>query len=117
MEKNKKIILLIEDNKLIIDLVVIVSEDENFELISARTLKEAEVATEDVSPYDLIFLDGSLGVNTELNTLPILAKIKSKGFDKPIIGISNSHNDKLVRAGATHGVSKDRIINEILKIL
>ena len=117
MGEDKKIILLIEDDRMTIDIVMMMTEDENFELISARTLKEAEAVTEDVSLYDLIFLDGSLGANAELDTLPILAKIKATGFNKPIIAISNSHNDKLVRAGADHGVSKDRIINEILKIL
>jgi CheY-like chemotaxis protein len=122
MKNNKAKFLLIEDSHLLITNIRIMSEDKDdgFDLVVASNMPEAIKALEDsdtVNSYDIIFLDGDLSGSAELETLPLLEKIKAAGFKKPIIAISASHNDKLEAAGATKGIDKTRIVNEVIKIL
>lgn len=115
---RRKAVLLIEDNLVIGEALRELLNGEAIEVDQATTEEEADDFIQ-TKTFDAIVLDGSLCVNSpDLDTLPLLSRIKNHGFPGLIIGFSgqSANNEILCAHGAHVGVVKTRM-KEILEVL
>jgi len=123
MEKNKKVVLVVEDERPLLEAIRLKLEKNNFEVITSRSVEEAFNHIEDVPKIDAIWLDHYL-LGKE-NGLDFVVKCKEEGSkykDIPIFVVSNTASPdkvkKYIELGVCRYYTKDEkkledIINEI----
>jgi DNA-binding response OmpR family regulator len=120
--KNTNTILVVEDEKPLLEAVHIKLEKNGFEVVTARTAEQAYGLLEDLVKIDAIWLDHYL-LGKE-NGLDLVIKIKSHEQYKniPIFIVSNTASADKVRSYINLGVNKyyiksnyrlDNIISDI----
>jgi len=88
------------------------------EVLRAVTLKEAADFFQSNPDIDLIIIDAC--VQSEFpNTMPLVKKIITSGYIKPIIACSSVlfYREELINAGATHQANKFDAAEMALKLL
>jgi two-component system, chemotaxis family, chemotaxis protein CheY len=126
MINNKETILVVEDEKPLLDAVRIKLEKSGFDVVTARAADQAYGLLEDIVKIDVIWLDHYL-IGKE-NGLDLVAKIKSNDKYKniPIFIVSNTANPDKVTSYINLGVNKyyiksnyrlDAIISDIREAL
>jgi CheY-like chemotaxis protein len=127
MEKQNKTILVLEDEKPLIEVIKAKLEAEGFKVVSARSVGQAVEYLKSGIKIDVVWLDHYLfGVGTGLN---FAEKIKQKGSawkDVPIFVVSNTVSPEKVQEYFKLGAIKfstkvdfklDEIIRDIKKFL
>lgn len=113
----KKRVLIVEDN----DVLQECWRDrlgDKIEIVSALTIEEAEAQFDANPDFAAIAMDACVP-GGEINTQPLVRKIRSSGFAGPMIAMSNESkfNDMLVEAGCNHKSEKARMPKLLLEIL
>jgi len=121
-----KNVLIVEDEKPLLNAIRIKLENSGFEVITARTVEQALHYMEDVAQIDVIWLDHYLlGKGTGLDFVVAL-KNKDKWKKIPVFVVSNTASPDKVRSYIKFGVSKyytkadfrlDQIISDMQKML
>jgi len=125
-ELEVKTILVVEDEKPLLEAVRIKLEKNGFAVVTARTAEQAYGLLEDIPKVDVIWLDHYL-LGKE-NGLDLVVKIKSHENYKniPIFIVSNTASADKVKSYINLGVNKyyiksnyrlDSIINDIRECL
>ena len=126
MNKEKPVILVVEDEKPLQEAIRIKMEKSDFEVVTARAVDQALGLMEDLTQVDVIWLDHYL-LGRE-NGLDFVAKLKNNEKWKtiPIFVVSNTASADKVKTYLKLGVEKyytkadfrlDSIIEEIKKSL
>jgi len=125
--KDKKTILVIEDERPLVAAIEIKLEKNGFSVITARTIEQGMDYLEDVLEIDAIWLDHYLlGGKTGLDLVAKLKSEDSKWKKIPIFVVSNTASSNNVQSYMRLGVSKycvkaehrlDEIIGEIKTFL
>jgi DNA-binding response OmpR family regulator len=105
-ELNKKTILVVEDEKPLLEAVRIKLEKGGFSVVTARTAEQAYNLLEDIHKIDVLWLDHYL-IGKE-NGLDIVVKIKEQDEYKniPIFIVSNTASADKVKSYINLGVNK-----------
>jgi CheY-like chemotaxis protein len=119
-------VLIVEDEKPLLNAIRIKLENSGFEVITARTVEQALHYMEDVAQIDVIWLDHYLlGKGTGLDFVVAL-KNKEKWKKIPVFVVSNTASPEKVRSYIKFGVTKyytkadfrlDQIIGDMQKML
>ena len=124
---NEKIILVVEDERPLLEAIKTKLENNGFAVTTARTVEQAINYLEDLERVDVIWLDHYL-LGKE-DGIDFVAKIKShdgKWKHIPIFVVSNTASADKVQSYIQLGISKyfvkaehrlDGIINEIKSLL
>ena len=107
MEENKKTILVVEDEEILISAVKKKLELGNFNVVSARSVEQAINYLEEIEKIDLVWVDHYL-LGKE-NGLDLVIKMKaenSKWKKIPIFVISNTATHDKVQSYIQLGVEK-----------
>jgi len=121
-----KTILVVEDEKPLLDAIRIKLEKSGFSVVTARTAEQAYGLLEDINKIDVIWLDHYL-LGKE-NGLDLVVKIKSHEAWKsiPVFIVSNTASADKVKSYINLGVNKyyikanyrlDNIITDIRECL
>lgn len=121
-EEEVKTILVVEDEKPLLEAVRIKLEKNGFAVVTARTAEQAYGLLEDIGKIDVIWLDHYL-LGKE-NGLDLVVKLKSHEQYKniPVFIVSNTASADKVKSYINLGVNKyyikanyrlDNIINDI----
>lgn len=125
-EKELKTILVVEDEKPLLEAVHIKLEKSGFAVVTSRTAEQAYGLLEDIEKIDAIWLDHYL-IGKE-NGLDLVIKIKSNDKYKniPVFIVSNTASADKVKSYINLGVNKyyvksnyrlDSIISDIKESL
>jgi DNA-binding response OmpR family regulator len=105
--KDKKTILVIEDERPLVAAIEIKLEKNGFSVITARTIEQGMDYLEDVLEIDAIWLDHYLlGGKTGLDLVAKLKSEDSKWKKIPIFVVSNTASSNNVQSYMRLGVSK-----------
>jgi CheY-like chemotaxis protein len=120
---DKKIVLLIEDERPLVVVIQSKLENSGFEVVTARTIDQGMSYLEEVGRVDAIWLDHYLpGDKTGLDFVAKLKDSESKWKHIPIFVVSNTASSDNLRSYLRLGVSKysvkaehrlDEITNDI----
>ena len=126
MENQKKVILVVEDEKPLLEAIKLKLEKRGFEVVSARSIEQAENYIHELTKVDVIWLDHYL--IGKGNGLDFIAWCKGDNNEKcnliPIFVVSNTASDDKVSSYMSLGATKffvksnhklDEIITEISK--
>jgi CheY-like chemotaxis protein len=88
------------------------------EVLRAETLGEGADLFQNNPDIDLIIMDACVPGGSP-NAMPLVKKIVSSGYTKPIIACSNyfPYSQELIAAGATHMANKREVAKIALKLL
>ena len=104
---TKKIILLIEDERPLVQVIQEKLEKAGFEVISARTIDQGLRYMEDVPSIDAVWLDHYLfGEKTGLDFIAKLKAPQSRWTKVPIFVVSNTASDGNLRSYMRLGITK-----------
>lgn len=128
MLKRNNVVLVVEDEKPLLEAVKIKLEKSKFDVVTARSVEQAKQYTNDISKIDVIWLDHYLmGKEDGLNFISWCKEEKNtKCKNIPIFVVSNTVSSEKVSAYLALGAKKyfvksthklDEIINEINKTL
>ncbi|MES2314974.1 MAG: response regulator [Patescibacteria group bacterium] len=107
LSKNKKTILVIEDERPLAHAIQTKLEQHDFIVITARTVNQGLDYLENVKVIDAIWLDHYLpGEKTGLDFVAELKSSGSKWKDLPIFIVSNTASSGNVKSYLRLGVSK-----------
>ena len=125
---EKKIILVLEDERPLLEAIKLKLEKTNFEVVTARTIDQAKNYVEELAKIDIIWLDHYLIGKGD--GLDFIAWCKEETNSKcnliPIFVVSNTASAEKVATYISLGVKKyfiksnhklDEIISEISKSL
>lgn len=125
--KKRYTILVVEDERPLVQAIETKLEQNGFDVITARTIKQGMHYLEDVPSIDALWLDHYLpGEKTGLDFVAELKKTGSTWKKLPIFIISNTASSSNVRSYMRLGVSKyavksdhrlDQIIKDIIIFL
>lgn len=125
--KNKKTILLIEDERPLVRVIETKLEKAGFDVVTARTIDQGLSYMEDIETIDAVWLDHYLvGEKTGLDFIAKLKSPESKWRNIPIFVVSNTASDGNLRSYIRLGVTKyfvkaehrlDEITNDIRSFL
>lgn len=124
--QEQKTILVVEDEKPLLEAIHTKLEKSGFSVVTARTAEQAYGLLEDIAKVDIIWLDHYL-LGKE-NGLDLVAKIKNDEKYKkiPIFIVSNTASAEKVQSYINLGVNKyyiksnyrlDKIISDIRECL
>lgn len=128
MANNEKVILVVEDEKPLLEAIQIKLKKSGFEVVTARTLEQAEQYVSDVARIDAIWLDHYLmgkgdgldfiawckeGENAKCRNIPIFVVSNTASSDKVSTYMSLGAKKYFVKSN--HRL--DEIIEEISKAL
>lgn len=126
MEQDKKTILVVEDEKPLLDAIKKKLELCNFEVVTARSASQALDYLNDLEKVDLVWMDHYLlGKESGLDVVVAMKKEGSKWKNIPIFIVSNTASPEKVKSYLHLGVEKyftkadfrlDDIINDINSI-
>ncbi|MFZ2310128.1 MAG: response regulator [Patescibacteria group bacterium] len=105
-QTEQKIILVVEDEKPLLEAIHIKLEKSGFSVVTSRTAEQAYGLLEDLAKIDIIWLDHYL-LGKE-NGLDLVAKIKNDERYKniPIFIVSNTASSEKVQSYINLGVNK-----------
>ncbi len=107
MSNNDKVILVVEDEKPLADIIKIKLEDNNFFVVTARTVNQAIDYLKELENIDAIWLDHYLmGGETGFDILEVIKSKDSRWKNKPVFLISNTASEDKINKYITFGVSK-----------
>jgi DNA-binding NtrC family response regulator len=123
MKTNKKTILVVEDERPLLEAIKIKLEKNGFEVVTARSVEQARNHLQDIKNVDTIWLDHYLlGKENGLDFV-IMCKKKNSWCKKiPIFVVSNTASADKMRSYLKLGINKyyvkaekrlDAIIKEI----
>ncbi|MFA6354848.1 MAG: response regulator [Candidatus Paceibacterota bacterium] len=125
---NNKVILVLEDERPLLEAIRLKLEKNGFEVVTARTVEQAKQYTEEIDHIDAIWLDHYL-MGKE-NGLDFIAWCKEEDNAKckeiPIFVVSNTASSEKVSTYMSLGAKKyfiksnhrlDEIIKEIMETL
>ena len=125
MKKHMNV-LIVEDEKPLLNAIRIKLENSGFDVVTSRTVEQALRYMEDLPQIDIIWLDHYLlGKGTGLDFVVAL-KNNDKWKKIPIFVVSNTASPEKVRAYIKFGVTKyytkadyrlDQIINDMKKMV
>ena len=105
-KSNSRNVLIIEDEKPLLNAIRIKLENSGFEVITARTVEQGLHYMEDVARIDVIWLDHYLlGKGTGLDFV-VAMKSNPKWKQIPIFVVSNTASPDKVRSYIKFGVTK-----------
>ena len=122
MEKRKKVILVLEDERPLLEAIKVKLEKNNFDVVTARTVEQAKNYTENIDFIDAIWLDHYL-IGKE-DGLDFVAWCKEEDNSKcknvPIFIVSNTASSEKVstymRLGAKkYFIKSNHKLEEIIK--
>ena len=106
MKPKAKNVLIVEDEKPLLNAIRIKLENSGFDVLTARTIDQALHYMEDVAQIDVIWLDHYLlGKGTGLDFVVAL-KNNDKWKKIPIFVVSNTASPDKVRSYIKFGVTK-----------
>lgn len=121
--KRKKVILVIEDERPLVQIIQAKLEKVGFDVVTARTVDQGLSYMEEVDKIDAVWLDHYLpGEKTGLDFVIELKKPGSKWAETPIFVVSNTASSGNLRSYLRLGVNKysvkaehrlDEITNDI----
>lgn len=124
MEEQKKVILVLEDEKPLLEAIKLKLEKRGFDVVSARTIDQAKNYVNDLERVDVIWMDHYL--IGKGNGLDFIAWCKESDNDKcrliPVFVVSNTASDDKVATYMSLGAKRyfvksnhklDEIITEI----
>lgn len=124
---NKKVILVIEDERPLIRVIETKLESVGFDVITARTVEQGLNYMEEVGTIDAIWLDHYLlGEKTGLDFVAKLKSPESKWLNVPIFVVSNTASNGNLQTYMRLGVNKysvkadhrlDQMANDIKSFL
>lgn len=127
MKNKEKVILVVEDEKPLLEAIKIKLEKNNFTVITARSVEQAKNHILDIKNIDVIWLDHYLlGKENGLDFLFWCKEKISNYKNIPIFVVSNTATPNKIQSYLTLGVSKyyvkaekrlENIINEIKSFL
>jgi len=107
VSKNKKTILVIEDERPLVQIIQAKLERVGFDVVTARTVDQGLDYLEEVDAIDAIWLDHYLpGEKTGLDFVAQLKKSGSKWAKIPIFVVSNTASSGNLRSYLRLGVDK-----------
>ena len=125
--EHKKTILVVEDERPLVQAIQTKLEKSGFIVITARTVNQAIDYLENIKKIDAIWLDHYLpGERTGLDFVAYLKSAKSKWSNLPIFIVSNTASSSNVRSYIKLGVSKycvkadhrlDQIVDDVKAFL
>lgn len=128
MMKNNKVILVVEDERPLLEAIKIKLEKNNFDVVSARTIEQAKQYVNEIEKIDAIWLDHYLFGKE--NGLDFIAWCKDgenlKCKETPFFIVSNTVSSDKVATYMNLGAKKyyikanhklDEIINDIKEVL
>lgn len=128
MEEKNKTILVLEDEKPLLEAIKLKLEKNGFDVVTARSVEQAKQYTEEISHIDAIWLDHYL-IGKE-DGLDFIAWCKEEDNNKckkiPIFVVSNTASSEKVSSYMSLGAQKyfvkanhklDEIIKEIKESL
>ena len=91
---------------------------DKVKVLEAATLEEGKRVFQKNPDVSLVIMDACVP-GDEPNSMPLIKKILSAGYSKPIIAISGNpeYRKILLRAGATHEAEKHKVAELALKLL
>jgi DNA-binding response OmpR family regulator len=103
-KKEKAKILIIEDNKMLLDIYITVFEKEGYTVITAQTGEDG-YAFVGLKKPNLVLLD--ILLPGKMNGLDVLRKLKADEETKniPVLIMSNLSDDKTISEGLSLGAS------------
>ena len=105
--KNKKTILVIEDERPLVQIIQAKLERVGFDVVTARTVDQGLDYLEEVDAIDAVWLDHYLpGEKTGLDFVAQLKKSGSKWAKIPIFVVSNTASSGNLRSYLRLGVDK-----------
>jgi len=105
--KNKKTILVIEDERPLVQIIQAKLERVGFDVVTARTVDQGLDYLEEVDAIDAVWLDHYLpGEKTGLDFVAKLKKSGSKWAKIPIFVVSNTASSGNLRSYLRLGVDK-----------
>jgi CheY-like chemotaxis protein len=107
MENEKRIILVVEDERPLLEAIKLKLEKNNFEVVTARSVEEAFNHIKDVPNISAVWLDHYL-LGKE-NGLDFVVRFKQEGSiykDIPIFVVSNTASPDKVQQYIQLGVNK-----------
>ena len=128
MNDKNKVVLVLEDEKPLLDAIKIKLEKNGFEVVTVRSVDQAKQYTEDLAKIDLIWLDHYLiGKETGLDFIAWCKEEKNARCKEiPIFVVSNTASSDKVSTYMSLGAEKyfiksnhklDEIIKEIRETL
>lgn len=121
MNKQKKVILVVEDERPLAEAIKLTLEKNNFEVVTTRTAEQAKNYVDDLVKIDAIWLDHYLiGKETGLDFVAWCKKDDNlKCINIPIFVVSNTASADKVTTYMSLGVNKYFIksnhkLNEII---
>lgn len=121
MNKQKKVILVVEDERPLAEAIKLTLEKNNFEVVTTRTVEQAKDYVDDLVKIDAIWLDHYLiGKETGLDFVSWCKNEKNiKCINIPIFVVSNTASADKVTTYMSLGVNKYFIksnhkLNEII---
>lgn len=126
MEENKKVVLVVEDEKPLLEAITLKLEKCGFEVATARTVEQAKNYAEELSHIDAIWLDHYLMGKEDGLDFIAWCKEEDNGKCKeiPIFVVSNTASSDKVTTYMSLGAEKyfiksnhklEEIIEEITK--
>ena len=127
MQKNTYVILVVEDERPLLEAIKIKLENNSIEAVTARSVTQALAYLEDLPKIDAVWLDHYLlGEQSGLELVAAIKKADSPWKSVPIFVVSNTASNDKVSAYIQFGVEKyfiksnyrlDMIISEIKEVL
>ncbi len=124
--KPRRTVLIVEDEKPLLNAIRIKLENSGFDVLTTRTLDQALHYMEDIPKVDVIWLDHYLlGKGTGLDFV-VAIKNNEKWKEIPIFVVSNTASPEKVRSYIKFGVTKyytkadyrlDQIITDMREML
>lgn len=120
-EGNKKVVLVVEDERPLLEAIKLKLEKNDFDVITARSVEEAFNHIEDVPTIDAVWLDHYLlGKESGLDFVIKCKEEESRYRDIPIFVVSNTASPDKVQRYIELGVSKyytkaERKMEDIIK--
>lgn len=128
MENQKKVILVLEDEKPLLEAIKLKLEIKGFDVVTARTVDQAKNYINELAKVDVIWMDHYL--LGKGNGLDFIAWCKDEDNDKcriiPVFVVSNTASDDKVSTYMSLGAKKyfvksnhklEEIISEIINSL
>lgn len=122
MENQKKVILVVEDERPLAEAIKLTLEKNNFDVVTTRTVEQAKDYVDDLVKIDAIWLDHYLiGKETGLDFVSWCKNDKNiKCLNIPIFVVSNTASADKVTTYMSLGINKYFIksnhkLNEIIE--
>ena len=112
-ENKRKTILVVEDERPLIEAIRFRLDQNNFDVLTARTVAQAKTYLEDIETIDAVWLDHYLlGQETGLDLVHTMKGDGAKWKNIPIFVVSNTASDDKVRSYLLLGISKYYVKSE-----